>query len=275
MTPVDYRGQTTLITGASAGLGAEFARQLAGRGSNVVLVARRLGRLERLADELETAYGITATPVAMDLVTPGVAAALDAALTERGLTITSLINNAGFATNTAFHREDPQRLSAEIAVNVTSLVDLSRGFIERLRARGGGVLVNVASMAAYQPTPTMAVYGATKAFVLSFTEALWYESRGTGLRVMALSPGATETGFFDVAGAQADGGTDRMRPDEVVRIALKALDQRTPPPSVITGTRNRLMAHAGRLVGRRRMTMTIGSMMDRAGAGPTRTGGTP
>jgi uncharacterized protein len=163
-------------------------------------------------------------------------------------------------------------VDAEIAVNVTSLVDLSRVFIERLRAAGIGVLVNVASLAAYQPTPTMAVYGATKAFVLSFTEALWYESRGTGLRVMALSPGATETEFFDVAGAQADGGTNRMRPDEVVKVALKALDRRTAPPSVIAGTRNRLMSHAARLVGRRRMTMTIGSMMDRAAAGTGFTG---
>lgn len=267
MTPVDYHGQTTLITGASAGIGAEFARQLAARGSDVVLVARRLDRLERLADELATTYRITATPLAMDLAAPGVAAALDTALTRRGLIVTGLINNAGFATNTPFHQEDPQRLEAEIAVNVTSLVALSRVFIERLRAHGAGVLVNVASMAAYQATPTMAVYGATKAFVLSFTEALWYESRGTGLRVMALSPGATETEFFDVAGAQADGGTSRMRPDEVVTIALKALDRRTPPPSVITGTRNRLMAQAGRLVSRRRMAMMIGSMMDRAGTG--------
>ena len=267
MSPVNYRDQTTLITGASAGIGAEFARQLAARGSGVVLVARRLDRLERLAGELQSAYGITATPIALDLAAPGVAATLDEALTARGVTITSLINNAGFATNTAFHREDPQRLDAEIAVNVTSLVDLCRVFIERLRARGGGVLVNVASMAAYQATPTMAVYGATKAFVLSFTEALWYESRGTGLRVMALSPGATETEFFDVAGARSDGGTKRMLPDEVVKIALNALDQRTPPPSVVTGTRNRLLTHAGRLVGRRRMTMTIGSMMDRAATG--------
>jgi len=267
MPVVDYRGQTTLITGASAGIGVEFARQLAARGSDVVLVARRLDRLERLAGELQAAYGVTATPIAVDLAVPGVAAALDAAVTEHGRTVTSLINNAGFATNVAFHAEDPQRLGAEIAVNVTSLVDLSRVFIERLRAHGGGVLVNVASMAAYQPTPTMAVYGATKAFVLSFTEALWYESRGTGLRVMALSPGATETEFFDVAGAQADGGTRRMRPAEVVKIALNALDQRTPPPSVIAGTRNRLMSQAGRLVGRRRMTMTIGSMMERATAG--------
>lgn len=267
MRPVDYRGQTTLITGASAGIGAEFARQLAARNSNIVLVARRLDRLERLADELATAYGITATPIAMDLAVPGVGAALEAATAERGLTITSLINNAGFGTNAAFHRENPQRLDAEIAVNITSVVDLSRAFIDRLRAGGGGVLVNVASMAAYQPTPTMAVYGATKAFVLSFTEALWYESRGTGLRVMALSPGATDTDFFEVAGAHADGGTGRMRPEDVVKIALKALDQRTPPPSVIAGRRNRLMSHAGRLVSRRRMTMTIGSMMERAGAG--------
>jgi short-subunit dehydrogenase len=264
MPPVDYRGQTTLITGASAGIGVEFARQLAARGSDVVLVARRLDRLERLAVDLERAYGITATPIAADLTAPGVGATLDAALTGRGLTITSLINNAGFGTNTAFHRENPQRLGAEIAVNVTSLVDLSRVFIERLRARGGGVLVNVASMAAYQPTPTTAVYGATKAFVLSFTEALWYESRGTGLRVMALSPGATETEFFEVAGARADAGANRMRPDEVVRIALKALDRRTPPPSVIAGTMNRLMAQGVRLVSRRRATMTIGSMMDRS-----------
>lgn len=267
MPPVDYRGQTTLITGASAGIGVEFARQLAARGSDVVLVARRLDRLERLAGELQAAHGVTATAIALDLAAPGVAAALNAALTERGLTITSLVNNAGFGTNAAFHHEDPPRLGAEIAVNVTSVVELSRVFIERLRAHGGGVLVNVASLAAYQPTPTMAVYGATKAFVLSFTEALWYESRGTGLRVMALSPGATETEFFDVAGTQADGATKRMRPDDVVKIALNALDQRTPPPSVVAGTRNRLMTHAARLVSRRRMTMTIGSMMDRATAG--------
>jgi uncharacterized protein len=266
MSPVDYRGQTTVITGASAGIGAEFARQLGARGSDVVLVARRLDRLEGLASELSTAYGITATPIALDLAVPGAGAALDAALTERGLPVTSLVNNAGFATTSAFHRADPKRLRAEITVNVMSLVDLSRVFIERLRTHGRGVLVNVASLAAYQPTPTMAVYGATKAFVLSFTEALWYESRRTGLRVMALSPGATETEFFDVASAQADGGTSRMRPDEVVKIALKALDQRTPPPSVIAGTRNRLMSQATRLVSRRRMTMTIGSMMNRAGA---------
>jgi short-subunit dehydrogenase len=266
MTPVDYHGQTTLITGASSGIGAEFARRLAARGSNVVLAARRLDRLERLAGELATAHGVTATPIAVDLAAPGAANELDAALTARGLAVTSLVNNAGFATNTAFHRTDPQRLAAEIAVNVTGLTELSRVFIERLRDRPGGVLVNVASMAAYQATPTMAVYGATKAFVLSLTEALWYESRGSGLRVMALSPGATETEFFDVAGDGADGGTGRMHPERVVEIALRALDRRNPPPSVITGRRNRLMAHAGRLAGRRRMTMTIGSMMDRTAA---------
>ena len=197
----------------------------------------------------------------MDLAARRAAAALDAALTERGLSVTSLMNNAGFATDGAFHLQDPQRLGDEIAVNVTSLIELSRGFIERLRARGGGVLVNVASIAGYQPTPTMAVYGATKAFVLSFTEALWYESRGTGLRVMALSPGATETEFFDVIGADAaDGGSKRQSPGDVVTTALRALDRRTPPPSVVSGRLNRVMASLGRGLSRRRAVLLMGSM---------------
>lgn len=106
---------------------------------------------------------------------------------RRGLTVTSLVNNAGFGTYGPFHAEDPKRLQEEIAVDVANVVDISRAFIERLRATGTGVLVNVASVAAYQPIPNMAVYAAAKAFVLSFTEALWQEARGTGLRVIALS----------------------------------------------------------------------------------------
>ncbi|MGV9245507.1 SDR family NAD(P)-dependent oxidoreductase [Streptomyces sp. NPDC003710] len=117
-----------------------------------------------------------------------------------GLSVTSVINNAGFATFGPFHQADPDRLRREISVDVTAVADISRAFIEQLRTAGRGVLVNVASMAAYQPNPRMALYGATKAFVLSLTEALWEESRGTGLRVLALSPGATQTEFFDVVG---------------------------------------------------------------------------
>ncbi|MBO3742213.1 SDR family NAD(P)-dependent oxidoreductase [Actinoplanes flavus] len=259
---VDYRNQTTLITGASSGLGALFARRLAARGSNLVLVARRTGRLESLAAELPN---VTVTPITMDLTEPGAGAKLSAAVAERGLEVTSLINNAGFGTHRLFHEADPQRITDEITLNVTSLTEISRAFIERLRSRPGGVLLNVASIAGYQPGPTLAVYAATKAYVLSFTEALWSESRGTGLRVMALSPGATETEFFDVAGQGADGGTRRMHADRVVDLALRALDRRNPPPSLITGRMNNLMINAGRLAGRRVTTAALGAMMRRTG----------
>ncbi|MBG0567984.1 SDR family NAD(P)-dependent oxidoreductase [Actinoplanes aureus] len=258
---VDYRNQTTLITGASSGLGAEFARRLAARGSHLVLVARRGDRLESLATSLSTAHGVSVTPIAMDLAVPGAGAKLAAAVAEHGIEISSLINNAGFGTHRLFHEADPQRITDEITLNVTSLTEISRAFIEPLRSRGTGVLVNVASIAAYQPGPTLAVYAATKAFVLSFTEALWYESRGTGLRVMALSPGATQTEFFDVAGQGADGGTRRMSAEHVVGLAMTALDRRNPPASLVTGRANRLMIGASRLAGRRITTAAIGAMM--------------
>ncbi|MEW2707710.1 SDR family oxidoreductase [Streptomyces koyangensis] len=261
MTAVDYRTQTTLITGASAGLGAEFARQLAARGSGLVLVARRRERLEELAAELREKHRIQVHVVEMDLAADHPGQAL-AARVDLLLHVTSLINNAGFATFGPFHQADPERLRREIAVDVTAVADISRAFIDQLRAAGSGVLVNVASMAAYQPNPRMALYGATKAFVLSLTEALWEESRGTGLRVLALSPGATRTEFFDVVGTtQAAGGTRLASPVDVVRTALAALDRRNPPPSVIAGRVNRVMAFvARRLATRRQVVRTIGRL---------------
>ncbi|MGA5297451.1 SDR family oxidoreductase [Streptomyces sp. SCA2-2] len=262
MTAVDYRTQTTLITGASAGLGAEFARQLAARGSGLVLVARRRERLEELAAELREKHRIQVHVVEMDLAADHPGQALAARVDLLGLHVTSLINNAGFATFGSFHQADPERLRREIAVDVTAVADISRAFIDQLRAAGSGVLVNVASVAAYQPNPRMALYGATKAFVLSLTEALWEESRGTGLRVLALSPGATRTEFFDVVGTtQAAGGTRLASPVDVVRTALAALDRRNPPPSVIAGRMNRVMAFvARRLATRRQVVRTIGRL---------------
>ncbi|MFV2196406.1 SDR family NAD(P)-dependent oxidoreductase [Nocardiopsis sp. LOL_012] len=261
MQPIDYRRQTVLITGASSGIGAEFARRLAARGSDVVLVARRRDRLEKLAGQLSERHGVTATATAMDLAVPRAGADLDRELADRGIEVTSLVNNAGFATYGPFHEEDPDRLAAEIALDITGVVDLSRTFIGRLRERGDGFLVNLASMAAYQAAPALAVYGAAKAFVLTFTEALWYESRGTGLRVLALSPGATQTEFFEVAGEGADGGMSRTTPETVVRTALKTLDRRNPPPSVIVGRLNRIASSTTTLLSRRHATMVLGSMM--------------
>ena len=261
MTPVDYHAQTTLITGASAGIGVEFARQLARRGSDVILVARRGDRLETLAAELTAAHGIRATPIPLDLSLPAAGERLAEQVAQRGLTVTSLINNAGFGTWGPFHTEEASRVRQEITLNVTNLVDVSLAFINQLRAAGTGVLINLASVAAFQPIPNMAVYAATKAFVLNFTEALWQESRGTGLRVIAVAPGATSTEFFEVIGTEAaSGGMRLQRPEQVVTAALRALDRRTPPPSVVSGSLNHAMTLASRLVSRRRTVLTTGLM---------------
>lgn len=262
MTAVDYRGQTALITGASSGIGAEFARALAGRGSDVVLVARRLDRLEGLADELAATHGVRAAAVPLDLSLPAAGRTLLAEVERRGLAVTSLVNNAAFGTFGPFHAEDSGRIREEIDVNVASVVDISRAFIGRLREEGNGVLVNVASMAGYAPIPNMAVYGATKAFVLSFTEALWQESLGTGLRVMTLSPGATRTEFNEVVGTEeATGGALSVQtPRQVVETALRALDGRNPPPSVVSGRLNRATVLLGRILSRRRTLQLAASM---------------
>ena len=270
MTKIDYRNQTTIVTGASSGLGAEFARQLAARGSNLVLVARRADRLESLADELTRAHGVTVTVIARDLGLPDAGRTLRAELESRGIHATGLVNNAGFGTHNAFPDEDPDRLQDMIALNVGALVDLTRAYIEPLTSAGTGVLINVASLLGFQPTPYLSAYGATKAFVLSFTESLWEETRGTGLRVLAVCPGATGTEFFDVAGSQsADYGAKRATPEQVVTIALDTLDRRSAPPSVITN--GRPLALLGKLLPRRLMVRLMGWMARRQHTQPSAT----
>ncbi|MEU1040939.1 SDR family oxidoreductase [Streptomyces sp. NPDC005907] len=257
MKKIDYRTQTTLITGASAGLGAEFARQFAARGSNLVLVARRADRLEALADELSAKHKVTVTVVPFDLTVPAAGEALAKEVARRGITVTSLVNNAGFGTHSPFRQEDPARVQQEINLNVASLVDVTRAFIGQLT----GVLVNIASSLGYQPWPNAAVYGATKAFVLSFTEALWQESRGTGLRVLALSPGPTRTEFFDAAGSDDMARGVRLQtPSQVVTTALRTLDRRNPPPSVVSGTFNWVMTLTSRFTTRRANVLAFGAM---------------
>lgn len=252
MPSLDYSHQTVLITGASSGIGAAFARALAARGSDLILVARRLDRLEDLAAELEAAHGIAATPIARDLGLPLAGAELHAAVAAADLRITGLINCAGFGTFGPFIAEDAARLVQEIAVDVSTPVQLSSAFLPELVAAGSGFLINVASMAAYTPTPRMAVYGAAKAFVLSFTESLWAETRQSGVTVFALSPGATSTEFNAVVGSDDATAGARMRTaDNVVTTALTHLGSRNPGPSVIDGTSNRIGAWASRLASRR------------------------
>jgi len=250
MTPVNFHGQTTLITGASSGIGAAFATALASRGSHLVLVARRLDRLEALAEDLQRRHGVRVTPLTLDLATPGAGRTLARLVEEHGLHLTSVVNNAGFGTDGPFHEEDPDRLTDELNVDVANLVDITRAFITPLRRAGTGVLVNVASVAAYTPVPGMAVYSAAKAFVLNFTEALWHESRPTGLRVLALAPGLTRTEFFDVLGNEGYRGRYQT-PDQVVATALRTLDRGNRRPSVTSGRLNSLMTSSVRLLSRR------------------------
>lgn len=240
--PLDFRQTTAMITGASSGIGAAFADALAARGADVVLVARREERLNEIAADITGRHGVTATVVAMDLARDDAAAELSDRLDRRGIRIDTLINNAGFGMRGDFVGADPQREAAMIQLNVATLVALTRAFLPQLIESGRGALVNIASVVAYQPTPHMAVYGASKAFVLSFTEAIAYETRPTGLRVLAVSPGATATEFFEVADAEDMARGSVQTPAQVVSTALRALDRRRTPPSVVSGGTNRVAA---------------------------------
>jgi short-subunit dehydrogenase len=197
--PPPAPGSTCLITGASSGIGAELARQLAARGYGVFLVARREDRLRELADEIERDHGVRAEVAAADLADSGQIEALPAKLGERGLAVEMLVNNAGFSTVGDVHR-NPERQAGMIRVNCEALVTLTCAFVPAMVERGRGAVLNMASMAAYQPIPSQAVYAATKSFVLSFSESVSEELRKTGVTMTALCPGPVATEFIEAAG---------------------------------------------------------------------------
>jgi short-subunit dehydrogenase len=241
-----------LVTGASAGIGREFALALAGRGYDLVLVARRRERLDELAATILVAHPAQrAEVVGADLVQPDAPATIAAAVAERGLAVDLLVNNAGFGTYGGFAGTDPAREHEEIAVNVSALVGLTHAFLPGMLARRRGGVINVASTASFQPVPYMAVYGATKAFVLSFSQALHEEARGTGVHVMALCPGATTTEFFAIAGTGAQVGMQRSVHD-VVQTGLRAFDKKRA--IAIDGVGNALLANTTRLLPRELVT---------------------
>jgi short-subunit dehydrogenase len=244
---MDFKGNRALVTGASSGIGEVFARQLAERGASLVLIARSQDKLDALAQELQGRFGTSVEVLACDLSEPGAGAALAARLAERAVRVDVLINAAGFGLFGQLHEVDPARTSQQVVLNVAALTELTCALLPQMRARNSGAIVNVASTAAFQPLPYMAVYGATKAYVLSFTEALWAETRGTGVRVTALCPGATDTAFFDTASEHASIGR-RMAPEDVVAAAFSALERRRC--SVTPGLHNRLLADAPRLTPR-------------------------
>jgi short-subunit dehydrogenase len=216
---------TALITGASAGLGTEFAKLFAKDKHDVVLVARRLDRLDALAKELRDAHGIRAETIAADLMDPAAPKAIADDVAERGLTIEYLVNNAGFGLAGRFHTNEAAREHGMIEVNVTALTMLTHAFLPGMIQRGHGRVLNVGSTAGFQPGPFMSTYYATKAYVVSWSQAMSFELRGTGVTMTLSCPGATATEFGQVA----DMGGSRlfklgtMRADAVARDAYRAM----------------------------------------------------
>lgn len=247
----DYAGSVALVTGASSGIGAAMARLLSERGVGaLVLVARSEDRLEALARELRTQYeNLRVEVVPADLGDPGAADRIQAATERHGLTVDLLVNNAGFGSHGYFDERGIERESEMIAVNVRAVVALTRAYLPGMVARRRGGIINVASTAAFQPVAFMATYGATKAFVLSFSEALWAENRGRGVRVVCLCPGSTNTGFeFDSAGRGEFERWPRSSPEEVARAGLDALER--DASYVVVGRGNYLQSLSVRLAPR-------------------------
>ena len=250
---------STLITGASSGIGAAFARKLAARGRNVLLVARSEDKLITLCNELGRLSGIRAHYFALDLLKPEAPSQLFEETQKRELEIDMLINNAGFGSMGDFVKLNPGRELEIIDLNVKALVELTHRFLAPMRERKRGTIINVASTAGFQAVPFMATYAASKAFVLSFSEALWEENRRHGVHVMALCPGVTETNFFEAAKMDHPPMRMTQTAEEVVDAALRGLSQRKP--TVISGWTNWFTIEAERIIPRSLVTKLAGKAM--------------
>jgi hypothetical protein len=220
---------TALITGASSGIGAVFAQALATRQTNLVLVARSKDKLDSLAQQLREQHQIQVEVLVQDLTAPGAATRVFEAVTQKNIVIDLLINNAGFGDYGSFSESSLTKQLEMIQLNISALVELTYRVLPQMQQRGSGSIINLSSIAGFQPIPYMSVYAATKAFVLSFSEALWAENREKGVKVIAVCPGPTKTNFFDIAGfarlaTSASQRQNTTTPEEVVSEALKALE---------------------------------------------------
>ena len=251
MAITSLAGKWALVTGASSGLGVEFATSLAERQANLVLVARRADRLTQLGAQLESRYRVRTAVEGVDLSTPGAGTTLKRRLDARGIDVDILVNNAGYGLYGSLVDQPLERTLDMLQLNIVTLTELTRLFAEGMVGRGSGHIILVASTLGYQGVPGYAAYAASKAYVLHFGEALHEELRPHGVTVTVLSPGVTATAFGDVA-AQRDTGTLRflmMQPRPVVRSGVAALLRRRS--SVIAGAWNNLIVLSNRFTPRR------------------------
>jgi len=245
-----WKGRTALVTGASSGLGADFARHLAAAGANLVVVARRADALEALGKELAARHGVAVDVVPMDLGAPGAPQALEAEVARRGRRVDVLVNNAGFGLYGEYLAVDAGRERAMMEIDVLVPLELTRRFGGAMVARKEGWVLQVSSIGGYQPNPLYATYGAAKAFILNWGEALNYEWRPKGVKVTVLSPGITATDFLKVSGQRATAYQRLVMMDSptVTRVGLEALAR--GKGSVVPGWANKLTVWSNRLVPR-------------------------
>ena len=254
--------KTALVTGASSGIGLALARAFARRGYGLVLLARDRARLDAVKAELGKAYGVGVRIIAADLAAPGAAERIFAETEGAGIPIGVLVNNAGFAEYGPFAEKDGDAQLGMIALNISAVTDLTHRFLRKMLERGAGKILNVASTAAFQPGPLMAVYYASKAYVLSLSEALREEVRGRGVAITALCPGPTESDFFkkqpQMLGSRLIRRGTLMSADRVAEAGYDALMKNKAV--VIPGVRNKMLAFASR-VGPRGMVTKISRWM--------------
>lgn len=235
-----------LITGASSGIGAEFARQLAKRGANLILVARRRDRLEQLASELQHQHETHSQIINLDLTTSDAVPNLCSQVADR---VDLLVNNAGFGYYGEFHDMERDRAVKLMQLNMQVLVELTHAFLPDMLDQKSGTIINVASTSAFQAVPYMSLYAATKAFVLHFSEGLWAETRKKGVKVQALCPGFTKTEFFDEASLPHSVAFGTKSVEDIVSHSLKQLSKGRQ--YTIPGWTNFLVAMSNRLVPRK------------------------
>lgn len=244
---------TALVTGASSGIGESFARELASLNTNLILVARSQDKLEQLAQELSNKYQVKTEVIVKDLTEPAAGQEVFDQVQAQGLTVDLLINNAGFGDYGAFSDRPLSKQLTMIQLNVTVLVELTGLFLPLMQQRGSGGIINISSIAGFQPLPYMAVYAATKAFVLNFSEALWAENKDSGVNIFAVCPGPTKSEFWqraDFTDNFPGTSTNSMTKSKtVVKEALKAMKKKQS--TVVTGgISNQLLVNVPRFVPR-------------------------